>query len=346
MPAVAVLGLGNFGRWWTQVVAGHPGVRLAAMIDPDPTARWLAGEHAQAPTYACLEDALAEGHLDAAVIASPPSCHEDDLGRVLGAGMAAIKEKPLAADWGAALRIARLARPGGPPVLMAQDYRFMPAVRTLREALRAGWAGEPGAVRHTFTRDHPLSGWRAQMPDPLLRDMAVHHMDLLRYALGTEFDQVFAHSFRPAGTPYRGDSAAHVLLRATTGLKVCYTANWTARGRQTDWCGDLEIDCAYGSLALRDGGVCYYPREERCVPGEGHPVPQAHVSHQRQAGLLQAMLEGLTGGRLPQPDIRDNLRSYAIVEAAALSAAQGRPVDPGELLEAAGHEAPPAALAA
>lgn len=132
---VAIVGLGRIGATYPSAggvarshlaaVLGTPGMRIAALVDADETAREAAAR--LAPGAACVArlDELAAGSIDLVVDARPPT-NRAALVRTAAAKGArgVILEKPVAADVAGAAEVAASARETGLAVRVNFHRRF------------------------------------------------------------------------------------------------------------------------------------------------------------------------------------------------------------------------------
>ena len=134
---IGLIGLGSMGRNHLRVLGGMPGVRLAAIADPDGPALAAAAAGSDAQAFAEPTAMLAEADLDAVVIASPTTSHLRLVLAAIERGMAVLVEKPLAATPAEADRIvAAASTPGAPPVQVGHIERFNPGHPRARPTAR------------------------------------------------------------------------------------------------------------------------------------------------------------------------------------------------------------------
>jgi predicted dehydrogenase len=167
------------------------------------------------------------------------------------------------------------------------------------------------------------------MAFPMLKDMGIHHFDLLRCMLGQNAVEVRATTWNPSWGWHAGDASHTVEILFADGCRVTHQACACSVGRQSPWWGDLRLDGPDGSLAWEDDRVVVArarpgeePVREEIAPGE---VPPA------QDACLAEFIAALREGREPECSGRDNLQSLAIVFAAIRSAEERRPVRIEEL---------------
>ncbi|TMQ20365.1 MAG: hypothetical protein E6J90_16205 [Deltaproteobacteria bacterium] len=138
---VGVLGAGSWGINHVRVLAGEPRCRVVAVAEPDAAKRPLIAALAPAARWTASADAVL-GDVDAVVIAAPAAAHVELALAALAAGKHVLIEKPLALRLGDARRVAAAARPGA-VAMVGHLMVFHPAVRRIRELLRAGGLGRP-----------------------------------------------------------------------------------------------------------------------------------------------------------------------------------------------------------
>jgi predicted dehydrogenase len=325
---IVLVGLGGFGSRWAEVVQRSSEATLAAVVDASAQARAAAADRlGDVPALGSVEEAIGAVQADAVLIVVPPALHEPVALAALEAGWHVLSEKPLADDLPAALRLVAAAERTGFTFMVSQNYRWFAHIATLRGHLRDGLIGELGSIRYTFNKAWDFGGWRATLPDVLLEDMTIHHADLLRYLTGRECEEVYAQSFRPSWSWFEGHSAASVLMRFGGELHVAYSGSWVGTGPQTTWSGTIEIEGTDGVLILRNDEITHYARgKPNGDQPAGRVLPLQELTHDAQTESLARFAAAVRDGTRPETDIRDNIRSFAIVCAALASARSGQPV--------------------
>ncbi|MEJ5913727.1 Gfo/Idh/MocA family protein [Pseudokineococcus sp. 1T1Z-3] len=192
---VALVGAGRIARMvHLPLLRDASTARLVAVVDADPAARAAAAAAAPgALVTADLHPVLARPDVAAVVVATPTHTHPQVALAALAAGKHVYVEKPLAAQLGPARRVlAAWEAQGAAAGLVAavgHSFRFVPALVDLRQASRDGHLGLPVAVRGTFSSaPRALPAWKQQRETGggALLDLAVHHVDLVRWLLGAE----------------------------------------------------------------------------------------------------------------------------------------------------------------
>ncbi len=171
------------------------GVHVTAVADPARAAR----EHAVrlvpgAAVLASAEDLVARRDVDAVVVCSPSGAHAEHALLALAAGRHLYLEKPLAIDLGEGQRVVETGEAAGVVAAIGFNWRYQPLVQRARELLRAGAIGDVREARTVFCEPAVVSGWklRRETGGGVLLDLGSHHVDLLRWLLEAEVEDVEA----------------------------------------------------------------------------------------------------------------------------------------------------------
>jgi predicted dehydrogenase len=326
------VGVGGRGRHWLDFVAQHPDFTSVACVDKDAKAlqevRSLPGqEHGR--FFTSLEEALSQTQAEAVLIASPSFLHASHALQALDAERAVLVEKPFAGNLQEAVQIVHRARTVGRPVLVAENYRFFQAERTMRHLLDAGVAGCIAAAVCVDRRDQPShtqGPWVKSMPEPLLTEIAVHHFDSFRYLFNRQPVSISVNSYHPPGSDYDGCAAANALIELAEGFPIQYSGTMVANRYEYS----LWVQGNKGDLWTDRRRVWWRPEGRRFFrPVKLTPVPKGDEQRYPKAGtvsLLNQFRDALTQGKSPETSGEDNLWTLAMVEAAILAVREGRKV--------------------
>ena len=331
---IVQVGAGLWGQSWAELVARSRGFALAAVVDSESRARGWATETLGVSTFTRLDRALGGVPADVVLLVSPPDTHRRLAETAFAAGCHVITEKPLAPTLEDAASIVESARTHRRVAMVSQNYRFRRQPRRLGMLVRDGSLGTLNAIRIDFRRDLrnrwiSSRDWRGRMPHPLLLDMSIHHVDLVRSITGREFVEVDARGWPVGDSPFRHDPSAAALMTLDDGTTVSYYGTWgEALGRETSWNGDWEIlgtkaratwtgavnDALRGTVALEPFGGSR---------ARLHPAPLAALD---RLGVLHELRRAIREGRDPECSAADNLRTLATVLALARSTEEHCPV--------------------
>jgi len=331
------VGLGGRGSHWLDFIAQRSDVISVGCVD---TSREILDRARARPDMANsrfferMEEALLAVHADFVLIATPTSLHAPQALQALNAGFAVLVEKPFGLNLPEAAAVAKRAREVGRPVVVAENFRFFQAERTLRAFLDSGAAGRIGNIVCVDRRDQSSrtqGSWVKSMPHPFLTEIGVHHFDAFRYLFGREPTAVTAMSYKPQGTDYDHEGGAHALLEFSNGLTLQYSGTFVASRYEYE----MYIEAENGDIKSNRSRVWWRPKDERSFrvippgalpPGEALRYPQAGMST-----ILNQFSAALHGRGVPETSGEDSLWTLAMLEAAILSVHEGRKVSIAEV---------------
>lgn len=219
--AVGVIGAGTMGAAHVRTLTdGVEGAHVAAVSDVDPAraaaaARDGAGARVIADPHALIADAA----IDAVVVASFDTTHEEFVLACLAAGKPVLCEKPLATSADACLRIidAELAI-GRRLVQLGFMRRYDPAYADVKAQLDGGGMGEILLLHCAHRNAVAPPGYTSEM---LITSSAVHEIDVTRWLLGEEIVGATVRAVRPARATANGlRDPQIVLLETASGVVI------------------------------------------------------------------------------------------------------------------------------
>jgi len=326
---VVLVGAGNMGRHWLDVIAETPQVRLVGLVDLAVDLARGAAE--QRGLDIVVDDSLAavasESGAQAVIDVTVPPAHHAVNTEALFAGLPVLCEKPIAPTVAETLSLAAAEEVTGQLLMTSQSRRYYPALAELKLALPA--LGQLGIVTTEFFKAPHFGGFRDEMAHPLLVDMAIHSFDVARYLLDADPVSVDCRTFNPGWSWYRGDAAATATFVFDDGTRFAYTGSWCSPGLETSWNGNWRISGARGSASW-DGES--RPRVQLVDDAEDQPS-RTPEGRSEIAGALDEFVGALRTGVVPSGDVHSNVYSLAMVEAAVLSAENERTVQLDAVLE-------------
>ncbi len=337
MVKLIQIGVGIRGGHWLEILRKYPAAVCVAFVDPDPAAllraRQVGGEGAR--YFSHLKTALAEVEADAALVASPSALHVEHTLQALEAGLAVMVEKPFALTVEDADHVLRRAEAAGKPVVVAENYRFWPAERTVRQLIGEDRIGRIDAATLVDRRHMPSSTegpWLATIEFPQLQEIAIHHFDSLRSFFGRP-TSVTIHAWNPPWSDYRHHANTEALLNFD-GIRVQYLGTllshrfsfslWIEGERGVIWTNRKHV-------LWRPAGRRFFRwvRPVKVPPGDGAPYPVGGTT-----SLLNSLREAVVRGTVAETDGRDNIWNVAMVQAGKLSHRERRAVPISEVYQA------------
>jgi D-apiose dehydrogenase len=340
---VAVIGAGYFSQFHLHGWKNMPGIEIVAVCDADEgkavqSAQQFGATHAVSSTQA-LFDLRGIDLLD---IVTPPSSHESLIHQAISRGMAIICQKPFATHYDQACALAELCEKRGIPLIVHENFRFMPWYREMSRLLATGLLGKlhniafrlrtgDGQGADAYLARQP---YFQTMPRLLVAETAVHFIDTFRYLCG-EIKSVYAH-LRRLNPHIAGEDAAHIVFEFANGLAGSFDGNRlndhvAHNPRRT--LGEMWLEGEHGVLRLDGNAQLYFK------PHLGTEKLLAYNSGselQFGGGACQALQEHvvncLRSGQTPENTARDYLRNLLIQEAVYTSHLQGRRVEVSSFL--------------
>lgn len=215
-----MVGLGWWGRKMVAVLkAAGAHLDVVMAVEPDPAAQAFCAEHGLALTTS-YEEALARADVEAVVLATPHSLHEEQIEKAVTAGKHVFCEKPLAMTRAGAEKAVALCRKAQLVLGMGHERRFEPPVAQMLAAAAGGKLGRILQVEANFSHDKFLaldkSNWRLnarQAPAAGMTATGIHLTDLSVKLLGPAQDVRVACENLASEFPQGDTLSAHIRFR-------------------------------------------------------------------------------------------------------------------------------------
>ena len=336
------VGTGGWGASWCRRFL-PPNVKeglieVVAAVDVNPEALRNAQEFLGLRPDQCYSDvnrAMDAVPADFCTVVVPPARHEAIVDAALVHGLHILSEKPIADTLAASVRIAEKVRRAGKKMGVTMSHRFDQDKSTLRAELRSGRHGPLDYVVCRFTCDlRKFGSWgkfRHEIPDTLMVEGAVHHLDILADFAGAKCDTIYAQTWTPPWGEYAGDAQGLVLMHFENGTRATYEGAKTNAVGLNGWGQEyFRAECRDATLILDHRGLeCFahdpaggqYKRE-----GEGRKIPLLDQPKWANAWLIEQFVRWLDGGPAMETNVSANLQSVALVFAAIESSRTGHPV--------------------
>ncbi len=367
----AVIGWGFMGRTHAQSARNVPlyykGLDFRPELRMVCSRRRESVEEAQAAfgfpeTSLDWREVLAREDIDAVSICTPNDLHEEIAIAALRAGKHVYLDKPVAADYPSARRIALAAREAQGLHQVVFNDRFFPSTLRAKEICEAGLLGEITQFTCRYLHSGSVdpnrpAGWKQLAGGGVLNDLAVHALDLVTWMIGWP-ESVFCACNRlydarplPGGGQALGEDIAEdhavMTLRLPSGAIGTVEASKIATGANDEML--LEIYGTKGAIrwnlmepdwlwfydnTLPDavyGGMKGFTRIE-CVARYGAPggsfLPSKNAIGWDRAHThcMYSFLEKIAHGGTPEPSIFHGTKLQKLIDTAKNSAAAGAPM--------------------
>jgi predicted dehydrogenase len=345
--------------WWTDMmfapaVRSHPQAELAAVCGRNRArAEEMAAKYGIAQVFTDYREMMAQGGLDAVIVATPDDTHYDISMAALDAGLHVLCEKPVAMTAQQAREMYEKAEAAGVKNMVLFTYRWIPTFRYARDLI------EQGAIGRCYHAElHYLSSyargdnymWRFDQAraNGVLGDLGSHFIDMARWLVGdiarvsARLD-VFVKRRGPDGGPIDpANDSAQLLVEFANGAQGVIGASAVAhmadRGTQqhirlVGEAGTLEIVQNYGGpepwATIQAARASDEAFQTLTVPdeywGEVSRDDPWEVFSKQPAGARQ-FVDAILQDKPVSPNFYDGYKAQQVIEAALESNRTGRAV--------------------
>jgi UDP-N-acetyl-2-amino-2-deoxyglucuronate dehydrogenase len=325
---VAVAGIGNAGSEHVRAFAVQPGAHVCGIVDADrPRALALCREVGlRCPVHATLDAALADGAVDAVVIATPNDSHASLAIAAARAGKHVLLEKPAAINAASLDATLEAVREAGVLCQVNMILRWHPMIESI---VRLRDAEELGAV-HTVEVDFVFGELEGAEPEwartraaggSLHLYAGCHAYDQLEWLMGDRVSEIAVVSGRRSDR-WEYDATAVVAARFARG----------GIGRATI---TLEAAAPYRFGVRVFGTRGTVVDNTVCIPAEHgtrfveHSAQRVDVTYLPFERVAADFIENVAGGtRTSHASLDATARVFRLAIAAEASAAERRTVVP------------------
>ncbi|WP_174804420.1 Gfo/Idh/MocA family protein [Martelella limonii] len=331
----ALIGCGFFARNQLHAWRDIDGVEIVAICDRDAGRLNEAGDQFGIERrYSDAKQILDDGGFDFVDIATTAPSHRPLVEAAAEAGIHIICQKPFAENMTDARAMVKAAEDAGKVLMVHENFRWQSAVRAAIDTLRAGAIGTPFFGRVSFRSGYDVYAGQPYLAEGkrfIIEDLGIHILDIARALFG-EVSTITASTKR-VDPKINGEDVATMLLAHKDGVTSVVDCSYATR-REPETFPEtlLEVDGTEGTLRL-DAGYQLTTQaggkaETRNVAPPVLPWAERpwHNIQESVAIIQRHFVECLREGRIPETSGADNLNTLALVEAAYLSASEGRTV--------------------
>jgi len=247
-----------------------------------------------------------------------------------------IVQKPFAPDIADVRAIVDTADRAGLFLAVHENFRFQTPLQRVKEVLQSGVIGEPSWARVSFRTGYDIYKGQPYFYDEerfVILDLGVHVVDVARFLLG-EVERVSCETQR-RNPKVKAEDTATMLLRHSSGAVSVVECTYETKKLPDPFPETLlEIEGPRGAIITKPGYRMEVTSDgnltetEIDIPLLHWAEPPWHMIEESVYKTCRHFLERLKAGREADTSGRDNLKTYAVCEAAYESAATGRAVKP------------------
>jgi len=326
-------------KGWLRVIASTPdldaSIRIVGLVDLNrDTAHALAREFSLTDIVigTDLADVLAKTRPDILFDVVIPAARFDVVSTGLAAGCHVLSEKPMAQSLEEAKALLTKAKQAGKVHAVVQNRRFITGIRRLRRAVSEGLIGDLTGIHCDFFLAPHFGGFREEMQNVLLLDMAIHTFDAARFIADEKPLGVYCLETNPSGSWYAHGAAANAVFEFSNDVVFTYRGSWCAEGERTSWESQWRLVGSEGMLTW-DGEDAFVASRAGDDAGllRGFltvdvPPPSNEAETHGHASVISSFISAIREGGMPETASFDNINSLAMVIGAIESARLGQRV--------------------
>jgi D-apiose dehydrogenase len=336
---LAVIGCGFFAQnhlnGWRDLAA--EGIELVAVCDIDTTKAEEAAKTFAVPRfYGDTGVLLDKEKVDFVDIVTRMETHLQVVKIVAARGVDIILQKPLGSDWDESREIVETARRAGVRLAIHENFRWQSPMRKLKAVIDSGAIGKTTWARIAFRTGYDIYAvqpYLHQAKRYAILDVGIHLLDLARFFLG-DVERVSCET-QTRNPENIGEDTATIMMRHRSGAVSVVECSMESRIDPDPFPETLvTIEGERGSVSIGPGLVARVTSGGRSAESDfGSPLLSwtSQPWHTVQESVLrtqEAIVHAWRTRKDPESTGEDNLKTYALVEAAYESARAGRAVAP------------------
>ena len=223
---LALIGFGYWGPNYARVLSELPGAELTVICDQRPDRLSLVRDRYRVvATCERLDDLFARDDVDAVVIATPASTHEELVRASLNHGRHVLVEKPMALDAAGGQALCDLADSAGRLLMVGYTFLYNAGVRKMKDMMAPELFGEPYYLHATRTNLGPIrqdvnAAWDLAPHDIAIFNYLLDEQPLWASAIGARVLKTSREDIAFATLGYRNDVIGNIHVSWSDPNKV------------------------------------------------------------------------------------------------------------------------------
>ena len=308
---VAVIGVGFWGRNHARVYMEIPEAELIGVCDINSERAKETAEKYGVEAYADSRKLLKRNDVDAVSICTWTTTHAKETIKALKAGKHVLVEKPIASTVKEAKQMVQMAEREELILMTGFIERFNPGIERVIKTINGSSVGE--IVSATARR---VSQWPERIGDVgVVKDSAIHDIDMMRYIFGEDPKNVFAKAGKLKHK--RFEDYAQIMLTFSHGKTAFIEANWLTPYRIRK----LIVTGSKGIVTLD------YLSQEIVIETEEKTFIPRYKWEEPLKRELEHFVKCVIENKQPLVSGLDGLKALIICEAALKSAAKEKSIN-------------------
>lgn len=226
---LCVLGCGSFSATFAQHIAELRGEIDLYFASRDlRKARDYKARFNGIDAFGDYATAAADPRVDAVYVCTPHHLHREHVALATSEGKHALVEKPIAATLDDAQAMIRLADTAGITLMVAENWRFHPAMLETKRLVDAGRLGQVRLIQLQEQYPFRPTGWRNRAEfngGGVLIDGGIHKVSALSYLAGRP-RQIYAHEVPSARPGLEAEDGVVIMTKSDQGVVGLINHSW------------------------------------------------------------------------------------------------------------------------
>jgi len=338
----ALIGCGFFAvnqmHGWRDI----EGAAIVAICDRDAERLKIVGDQfGIAKRYTDAAALFESETLDFVDIATTAPSHRPLVEMAAKHRVPAICQKPFAPTLADAKAMVKACADAGVPLMVHENFRWQSPIQAVRAVLDSGEIGTPFFGRISFRSAYDVFSGQPYLATGkrfIIEDLGIHIIDIARFLLG-DVSTITTRAQR-INRAIAGEDVATMLMDHESGATSVVDCSYASRLATEPFPETLiEIDGSDGTIRLAQGYKLTVTGRSGTVVSDVSPplLPWAsrpwHNIQESVVAIQQHWVDCLAAGKEPATSGADNLKTFALVEAAYAGAASREPVHLDALLK-------------
>lgn len=258
--------------------------------------------------FGSYQEAAADPRVEAMYLCTPHHLHLEHVTMAARAGKHVLVEKPIARTLEEGKRTIITAREAGITLMVAENYRFLAAVRKSKELVDAGAVGDLRLVQLQEEAPFQPGQWRSNRDfngGGVFIDGGIHKVHVLRYLAG-EPGHIYAASLPRALAEHEGEDGLVVVARWPGGAVGLINHSWASSSHPAPpW---VSVSGSRGRIYFEVGE----PRLRLEQGDREQTIPLAQ-DYSGLAPMVREFRDSIREGREPEVSGQEGLGDLAVV---------------------------------
>ncbi|QRM45957.1 Gfo/Idh/MocA family oxidoreductase [Rhizobium sp. BG4] len=338
----ALIGCGFFAVNQMHAWRDVEGAGIVAICDRDPARLKAVGDQFGIERrYSDASELFAAGGFDFVDIATTVPSHRPLVEMAARHKVPVICQKPFALSLADAKAMVAACREAGIPLMVHENFRWQTPIQAVRRLLDSKAIGTPFWGRFSFRSGYDVFSGQPYLAEGerfIIEDLGIHTLDIARFILG-DVKTLTARTKR-VNPKIKGEDVATILLDHESGATSVVDVSYATKlGTEPFPETLIELDGSDGTIRLSTGYRLEVTNAAGTIVSDASPQLLSWASrpwHNIQESVYAIQdhwVERLKNGGEPATSGADNLKTFALVEAAYESAATGKTVDVEAMLK-------------